>query len=215
MALPVLTLTDQMRWRFTCKFMRGLSSEMAVECIVHSGMDDGKPTDSALRIEELGAATAAQSLAAARALLLEYGRFVIAQPGAAQFCFGSLEREADGLPMSFIEQGGGSLLAWAGAKPAGFVAWRTIAPSAQVVDDAWEMKRLWVRPAARGLRMGRVLTQAVLDRAVAAERKAVYLDTAPDAMASAYRLYAEMGFTACERYNDNPVEGLVFMVKFI
>ena len=189
-----------------------------MNCIVHSGMDDVKKPragmDSALRIEELSAEAAAASVAAARELLLEYGRFVIAQPGAAQFCFGSLEREADGLPMSFIEQGGGSLLGRVNGEPAGFVAWRTIAPSAIVAADAWEMKRLWVRPVARGLRLGRVLTQAVLDRAIAAQRKAVYLDTAPDAMTSAHRLYVEMGFEPCKRYNDNPVEGLVFMVKF-
>jgi ribosomal protein S18 acetylase RimI-like enzyme len=171
-------------------------------------------TDARLRIEEFSAEAGTEVIAAARELLFEYGRFVIAQPGAARFCFGLLEREADGLPMSFIEQGGGSLLAWAGGEPAGFVAWRTIAPGANVAADAWEMKRLWVRPVARGLRLGRLLTQAVLDRAVAAKRRAVYLDTAPEAMASAHRLYTEMGFVPCERYNDNPVDGLVFMVKF-
>lgn len=187
--------------------------------IVHSDMSNGKDaqanTDAALRIEELNAATAVTSVAAARQLLLEYGRFVIAQPGAARFCYGSLEREADRLPMSFIEQGGGSLLAWAQGEPAGFVAWRAIEASALVAADAWEMKRLWVRPVARGFRLGRVLTQAVLDRAAAAKRRAIYLDTAPEAMANAHRLYVEMGFTPCERYNNNPVEGLVFMVKIL
>ncbi len=181
-------------------------------------MDDGKAectsADSALRIEGLGAAAEEVRVAAARELLLEYGRFVIAQPGAARFCLGSLQREADGLPMSYADQGGGSLLAWLRGEPVGFVAWRALAPGAHVATDAWEMKRLWVRPAARGRRLGRRLTQAVLDRAVAAGRKAVYLDTAPQAMASAYRLYLEMGFMPCSRYNDNPVEGLAFMVKF-
>jgi GNAT superfamily N-acetyltransferase len=168
-----------------------------------------------LTVEPMCTSTGEKSVRAARELLLEYGRFVIAQPGAAQFCLGPLEHEAEGMPMSFAEQGGGSLLAWCGGQPAGFVAWRALAASAQVSTDAWEMKRLWVRPAARGLGLGRLLTQAVLDRAAAAKRKAIYLDTAPAAMASAHRLYAEMGFTACDRYNDNPVDGLVFMVKFL
>jgi len=179
------------------------------------GKDVSRDVEATLKMEEFSAATAAKSVAAARELLIEYGRFVIAQPGAARFCFGSLEREADGLPTSYAKQDGGCLLASVNGEPAGFVAWRSIPPSAVVAADAWEMKRLWVRPVARGLRLGRRLTQAVLDRAVAAGRKAVYLDTAPEAMASAYRLYAEMGFTPCERYNDNPVDGLVFMVKFI
>lgn len=99
--------------------------------------------------------------------------------------------------------------------PTGFVAWRALAPSSQVAADAWELKRLWVRPGGRGLGLGRALTAAVLDRAVAANRKAIYLDTAPASMAAAYRLYLDMGFIPCAPYNDNPVEGLAYLVKFL
>ena len=172
------------------------------------------PQSGTLHIAELTAAAPEPLLAAARELLLEYGQFVIAQPGAARFCFGSLQQEADGLPDSFLSQGGGSLLALAGGAPAGFVAWRAISGPA-IKSDSWELKRLWVRPSARGLALGRRLTQAVLDRAMAARRTAIYLDTAPQSMASAHRLYLDMGFTPCAPYNDNPVEGLVWMVKFL
>jgi putative acetyltransferase len=151
------------------------------------------------------------TLAHARELLLEYGRFVIAQPGAARFCFGSLEQEAAHLPHSYLEQGGGCLIACVHSEPAGFVAWRAL--PAAVEPDAWELKRLWVRPAARGLSLGRALTQDVLDRALAAGRKAIYLDTAPAAMAAAHRLYLEMGFVPCPPYNNNPVEGLAWLRK--
>jgi len=151
------------------------------------------------------------TLAQARELLLEYGRFVIAQPGAARFCFGSLEQEAAHLPHSYLKQGGGCLIARVHGNPAGFVAWRAI--PAAIEPDAWELKRLWVRPAARGLSLGRALTQDVLDRAIAAGRKAIYLDTAPASMAAAHRLYLEMGFEPCAPYNDNPVEGLAWLRK--
>jgi ribosomal protein S18 acetylase RimI-like enzyme len=164
-------------------------------------------------MEELTRFMPEDLLRAARELLLEYGRFVLAQPGAGRFCFGTLEKEASGLPASFIEQGGGSLLALVHGEPAGFVAWRIPEANAAIVPDCWELKRLWVRPTHRGLGLGRALTQAVLDRAVAAERKAVYLDTAPESMGAAYRLYLEMGFKPCNPYNDNPVEGLAWMVK--
>lgn len=164
-------------------------------------------------MEELTQSTPHSILRAARELLLEYGRFVLAQPGAGQFCFGSLENEADHLPASFLDQGGGSLVALVSRNPAGFIAWRALTPSTAVAPNSWELKRLWVRPDFRGFRLGRMLTQAVLDRAVAAGRKAVYLDTAPESMASAYRLYQEMGFRNCDRYNENPVEGLTWMVK--
>lgn len=164
-------------------------------------------------IEELTAAHPDSLIAEARELLLKYGRFVIAQPGVARFCFGTLEKEAAGLPLSYIGQGGGSLVAYALGKPIGFVAWRAVNES--VARDAWELKRLWVRAEGRGLGLGRVLTQAVLDRAVAAGRSAVYLDTVPEAMAAAHRLYLDMGFEPCAAYNDNPVDGLAYLVKYL
>jgi GNAT superfamily N-acetyltransferase len=167
-----------------------------------------------VRLEELSDDSSSEVLAAARELLLEYGRFVIAQPGAARFCFGSLEKEAARLPLSYSEQAGGCFIAFVDNAPTGFVAWRALAPSSQVAADAWELKRLWVRPGGRGLGLGRALTQDVLDRAVAANRKAIYLDTAPASMAAAYRLYLDMGFIPCAPYNDNPVEGLAYLVKF-
>jgi putative acetyltransferase len=168
-----------------------------------------------VQLEELFPTSPDAWLAAARELLLEYGRFVIAQPGAARFCFGALEKEAANLPLSYHEQGGGCLLALVDHAPSGFVAWRALAPSPQIAPGAWEMKRLWVRPEARGLGLGRALTQAVLDRAVAYKQNTVYLDTAPTAMQNAYRLYREMGFVPCAPYNDNPVEELAYLVRFL
>jgi ribosomal protein S18 acetylase RimI-like enzyme len=162
-------------------------------------------------LQEILPTDSEETLAQARDLLLEYGRFVIAQPGAARFCFGTLENEAARLPHSYLDKCGGCLMAHAHGQPAGFIAWRTI-PEA-VESQAWELKRLWVRPVARGLSLGRALTQAVIDRAIAAGRKAIYLDTAPASMGAAHRLYLELGFEPCPPYNDNPVEGLAYLRK--
>jgi ribosomal protein S18 acetylase RimI-like enzyme len=169
------------------------------------------PQSRTIEFEELTADSPA--IAEARELLLEYGRFVVAQPGVVRFCFGSLEKEAEGLPVSYQEQGGGCLMARVGREPAGFVAWRAL--DSKVMQNAWELKRLWVRPIARGLGLGRTLTMAVLDRATKAKIQAVYLDTVPESMMSAHRLYIEMGFTPCAQYNDNPVEGLAYLVKYL
>ncbi len=160
---------------------------------------------------ELTATAPAEMLAHARELLLEYGRFVISQPDAARFCFGSLEKEAARLPSSYHEQGGGALVGYVQGHPAGFVAWRA-APH-PFADTAWELKRLWVRPQGRGTGLGRALTQAVLDRARAAGRSAVYLDTVPSAMGTAHRLYLAMGFTPCDPYGDNPIEAVEYLRK--
>jgi len=170
---------------------------------------------SPFTLHPLAADSPEAELSQARELLLEYGRFVIAQPGAARFCFGSLEQEAARLPHSYLEQAGGCLIAHVlevdEAQPAGFVAWRTLPIT--VAPDAWELKRLWVRPVARGLARGRALTNAVIDRAIAARQTDIYLDTAPAAMPVAHRLYLDLGFQPCPPYNDNPVEGLAWLRK--
>jgi GNAT superfamily N-acetyltransferase len=162
-------------------------------------------------LEEITTTSSLASIAQARELLLEYGRFVIAQPACAHFCYGSLEQEAAGLPLSYNEQGGGCLLAHVHEKPNGFVAWRTLPTSIAII--AWELKRLWVRPSGRGLGLGRALTQAVLDRAASAGCHAVFLDTVPESMDAAYRLYLQMGFVPCAPYNGNPVDELAYFVK--
>jgi ribosomal protein S18 acetylase RimI-like enzyme len=172
-------------------------------------MEISDATNKRIRLDEINTNSSPAVIADARELLLEYGRFVIAQPDAAKFCFGSLEKEAEGLPGSYLGQGGGCLVAYAGDSPAGFVAWRPV--PADVAPEAWEMKRLWTRPEARGLGLGRTLTMAVLDRARAAQRTAVYLDTAPASMGRAYRLYLELGFKPCAPYNDNAMEGITYL----
>ena len=176
-------------------------------------MDPAATERKPFRIEEITAGHESSRIAEAQELLLEYGRFIIAQPGVARFCFGSLEEEAEHLPLSYTEQGGGCLVARINGNAAGFVAWRA-APE-PLTARAWELKRLWVRSEGRGLGLGRALTQSVLDRALAAGLSAVYLDTVPAAMAAAHRLYLEMGFVPCAPYNDNPVEGLAYLVKHL
>jgi putative acetyltransferase len=162
-------------------------------------------------LKQIAAGSSETTLTEARALLLEYGRFVLAQPGTGRFCFGSLEREAAELPFSYLHAGGGCLIACANNQPAGIVAWRAL--PATIEAQASEMKRLWVRPTSRGLSLGRTLTLAVIERARAAGYTAIYLDTAPASMGAAHRIYLDLGFEPCPPYNDNPVEGLAYLRK--
>src|ERR1035437_2940119 len=158
-------------------------------------------------------ATAADRVAQARELLLEYGRFVVSQAGPARFCFGSLEKEAAPLPLSYYQTKWGGPVARVEDKPAGFVAWREFSPN--VAPDAWEMKRMWVPASGSGVGLGRALTVAVLERAATAGRKAIYLDTVPATMGAAHHLYLSLGFTPCAPYNDNPVDGIEYLVKYL
>ena len=146
---------------------------------------------------------------AERELLLEYGRFVLAAKGPAQFCFNTVEDEASGLPASYQAQGGELLLALVDGAAAGCVGYRAMKNR----PGGCEMKRLWVRSAFRGLGLGERLTLEVLERARAAGYSDVYLDTVPEAMGAAYQMYLRNGFALCDRFNDSAIEGIAYMQR--
>ena len=160
-----------------------------------------------LSIQVLESDSAPQAIESARALLLEYGRFVNEAESPAHFCFGKLQEEVDGLPDSYRKQGGEMLLAHVDRDAAGCVTYRAVA----AIPGACEMKRLWVRPPFRGLGLGEQLTLAAIGHATRAGYDAMYLDTFPATMKSAFDLYRRHGFTPCDAYNDSDFEGIVFM----
>ncbi len=164
-------------------------------------------------LEQVSADSSAETLAGARALLREYGQFIRASGQVAGFCFSGLEEEIARVPLKYTERGGGCLIARADGVDSGFVCWLDI--SSDTRPFAWELKRLWVRPEARGLSLGRKLMQAVLDRAADAGCRAVYLDTVPAAMKEAHRLYLDMGFIPCPHFNYNVVTGIEYLVKHL
>ena len=75
-------------------------------------------------------------------------------------------------------------------------------------ERAAEMKRLYVLPEARGRGVGRALIQACAAWARERGARELLLDTLPEAMPGAVRLYRSLGFAATERYNEN--EGCCF-----
>ena len=77
-------------------------------------------------------------------------------------------------------------------------------------DRACEMKRLYVRPSARGTGAGRALAAAAVEEARGRGYAVMRLDTLPS-MAAAGSLYRSLGFTEIERYNDNSAQGVRFM----
>ncbi len=145
----------------------------------------------------------------ARALLTNYGEYLVSSPsGAAGVCIPGYEAELRGLPGKYVEKEADLLLARVKGEGAGCVAiTRRVLTDG---TDAVEMKRLWVEPRFRGHGMGRGLVGSAIDWARAHGCGAVVLDTVNEAMPEAAELYRSLGFEEITRFNENPVPGVRF-----
>ena len=77
-------------------------------------------------------------------------------------------------------------------------------------EQRCEMKRLYVRPAFRGHRIGETLMNRVIADAKAIGYRHMLLDTLPF-LESAIHMYRKRGFYEIPCYNDSPEETTIFM----
>jgi GNAT superfamily N-acetyltransferase len=150
--------------------------------------------------------------ATAAALFREYARSL---PRSAQVSLEhqGFEAELASLPGKYAPPGGCILLALRDGEALGVVALRPLDASGVRPGDATpisEMKRMYVRPSARGTGAGRALADALLAFARSAGYRMMKLDTESD-FVPAVTLYRSIGFTDIPRYNDDPVSCTLWM----
>ena len=103
----------------------------------------------------------------------------------------------------------GMWLAYIGQDVVGCVVLRKLTS----IPKAGECKRMYVKPAARGLHIADMLLDVQEEFARKAGLEWIYLDTYDD-LKPAIAIYERRGYQRCERYNDNP-QATLFMRKNI
>jgi putative acetyltransferase len=138
-----------------------------------------------------------------RELFLEYAAWL-----TVDLCFQDFEAELAALPGKYVPPTGAILLAQVHGAVAGCVAMRRLDASVA------EMKRLWVRQSFRSGGIGKLLVEAIIERARAAGYARLRLDTLPQ-MRTALVLYRALNFYEVPAYYNNPVPGAIFLEKML
>ena len=136
----------------------------------------------------------------ARELFREYEAWL-----GLDLCFQGFEQELRDLPGKYVPPDGRLLLAKLDRDVAGCIAMR------KLEDGICEMKRLFVRDAFRGQRIGEKLITRLIEEARVANYRAMRLDTFPPKMGKAVSLYESHGFRSIPAYYENPHDGVLYM----
>ncbi len=142
-------------------------------------------------------------LEAARLIFREYAASL-----SVDLAFQHFDLEVASLPGEYAAPRGALLLGRVDGVVSGCCALRPM--DTADYPNACEMKRLYVRPAHRGLGLGRELAEAALDVARVNAYRHVLLDTLDD-MEAARSLYTDLGFVEIPPYYHNPIAGAHYL----
>jgi ribosomal protein S18 acetylase RimI-like enzyme len=154
------------------------------------------PRASQIRIAE---ARWPDDQALAEALFREY----VASLGV-DISFQNVDAELSSLPGKYARPGGVVLIARDGDEAAGIGAYRALEAGIA------EMKRLYVRPRWRGVKLGRELAEELIEDARVQGYRTIVLDTL-QSMDAAKKLYLSLGFRPIAPYYDNPLPGTTYL----
>jgi GNAT superfamily N-acetyltransferase len=152
-----------------------------------------------LQIRPAGGADIAQ----VRGMLKEYVDWI-----ALDLAFQEIDAELDGLPGQYAPPRGALFVVTEGGRHLAMIALRPMD------GTIGEIKRLYVRPEARGRGLARQLIATLCDEARRLGYSELRLDTLP-MMGDAQALYEACGFVDIEPYYDTPIAGTRFMSKRI
>lgn len=137
-----------------------------------------------------------------RNIFIEYSEFL-----QVDLCFQDFDKELQTLHQVYCPPHGCIILAKQNGQILGCVALKPIG------EGVCEMKRLYVRPEARGMGLGRKLVEELIRFAQESSYKAMKLDTVSK-LKEAIALYRSVGFVATSPYVYNPLsEVLYFELK--
>ena len=152
-------------------------------------------------------ATGERDVALARTLFVEYAASL-----TIDLCFQGFDEELATLPGRYVPPHGRLYLVGRPGEAVGCVALRLLDPPPEALGGAraapvGEVKRLYVRPVARGGGTGRRLVATVVDAARAIGYRTLCLDTLEE-MREARALYESFGFAATSRYYGPVSDGI-------
>lgn len=120
--------------------------------------------------------------------------------------FQGFEEELEAVNKKYAHPEGALILCYVDEAPAGCVGVRKIEAGIA------ELKRLYVQPEFRSLKIGAKLMELALDEAKKLGYDCIRLDTVAD-MQAAIALYKKLGFYEIEAYCYNPFETAIYMER--
>jgi len=135
-----------------------------------------------------------------RALFLEYARGL-----NFNLCFQNFDRELEELPGAYGLPHGRLILCEVDGRPAGCIAVKPLEAG------VCELKRLFVRPEFRRMKLGLKLTQHIIEEARSIGYTLMRLDTIRGTMDNAIALYESVGFREIPAYYHNPIPNAFYM----
>jgi tRNA pseudouridine38-40 synthase len=136
-----------------------------------------------------------------RELFIEYQEFL-----GFSLCFQGFEQELETLPFPYQFPEGEILIARLNGYVVGVVALK------KIESGVCEMKRLYVKPAARGLGIGNQLVTEILKVSKDLGYRLMKLDTL-ERLKAAVKLYNDFGFSQTKPYNYNPETDILYFEK--